>query len=91
MPRENSAGLAALDALEHLVEDRPAGRFRGLAFDEDVGDFEAFALRELLDLGELVGNRADLPRGVIGGLARVDKKAWRVHGVILLARPSRRA
>ena len=80
MPRENPVRFAGLNACKHVVENRSAGSFGRLFFNQFGNDVDLFALGEFAQFINLRVNGQDLLVLNIGGFAGVEKKVF--HGVI---------
>ncbi|MDD5080231.1 MAG: hypothetical protein PHH68_07955 [Candidatus Omnitrophica bacterium] len=77
MPGENTVRMTPLNLNQHFVEERAAGLFGGLSFDNLLTNKKIFAFRVFSQFLELGFDREDLSVFVIRGLAGVYEI---VHG-----------
>ncbi|MGB4241166.1 MAG: hypothetical protein WBK37_07720, partial [Kiritimatiellia bacterium] len=78
MPRNDALRVAALDFLDHFIEDGPTRCLRGHRLDEFADDLNAVFLRQFAQFVQLAFNRKHLAVVLVGGLAGIEEE---VHGL----------
>src|SRR5207249_1757921 len=79
MPRQNSIGLAARDALEHFIEYGTAGRFRAARLVQQLDNLQAFLFGVPSQFSHLRFNREGLAVFLLTGFSAIYKRSTQIR------------
>ncbi|HVT89801.1 MAG TPA: hypothetical protein VHD56_13175 [Tepidisphaeraceae bacterium] len=91
MPRKDSVRITAFNAIKHVIKHWTPWNFGSLLLRKDFDDGDGMAIRHFVQLSNLIGNAANLPRFIVGGFACIDEESFAFGHADTVARENRGA